>query len=227
MGVIVEGILSKHLMSSLSKLRVLIVDFEEFTQMVLSELLIAKGYETKTVGTINDALLELESFTPHVVITELDFGRGTNGAELLEQIHKKAPWIGLIVLTTHASSQLAISPVEYIPKQAIYLVKSDLKSVDILASAIVSSITESDPAMFSVVSIRNLLSVSGPQAEVIRLMSEGYTNAAIADMRKTSIRATEGLIQRTFSALGITSESDRNPRVMAVRMWQQGKIIVK
>lgn len=225
--VIVEGILSKHLMSPLSKLRILIVDFEEFTQMVLSELLTAKGCKTKTVGTINDALLELESFTPHVVITELDFGRGTNGAELLEHIHKKAPWIGLIVLTTHASSQLAISPVEHIPKQAIYLVKSDLKSVDILVSAIVSSLTESDPAIFSAVSVRNLLSVSGSQAEVIRLMSEGYTNAAIADMRKTSLRATEGLIQRTFSALGITSESDHNPRVMAVRMWQQGKIIVK
>lgn len=227
MEVIVEGILSKHLMSSLSKLRILIVDFEEFTQMVLSELLTAKGYETKTVGTINDALLELESYAPHVVITELDFGRGTNGAELLGLIHKEAPWIGLIVLTTHASSQLAISPAEHIPKQAIYLVKSDLKSVDILVSAVVASLTKSDPAVFSVKSDRDLFPVSESQAEVIHLLSEGYTNAAIADMRKTSLRATEGLIQRTFLALGITSESDHNPRVVAVRMWQQGKIIVK
>lgn len=214
-------------MSSLSKLRILIVDFEEFTQMVLSELLTAKGYETKSVGTINDALLDLESFAPHVVITELDFGRGTNGAELLVHIHKEAPWIGLIVLTTHASSQLAISPVEYIPEQAIYLVKSDLKSADILVSAICSSLTKSDPAIFYAKSDRNLFPVSSSQAEVIRLMSEGYTNAAIADMRKTSLRATEGLIQRTFSALGITSESDQNPRVLAVRMRQQGKVIVK
>ncbi len=227
MGVIVEGILSKHLMSPLSKLRILIVDFEEFTQMVLSELLTAKGYETKAVGTINDALLEFESFAPHVVITELGFGHDTSGAELLELIHKKAPWIGLIVLTTHASSQLAISTIDHIPKQSTYLVKSDLKSIDELVSAIVHSLTKSDHGLVSKKSERDLLTVSDSQAEVLYLISEGYTNAAIADIRKTSLRATEGLIQRTFLALGISSESDNNPRVVAVRMWQQGKIIVK
>lgn len=227
MGVIVEGILSKNLVISSAKLRILIVDSEEFTQMVLSELLTAKGYKTKAVGTTNDALLELESFAPHVVITELGFDRGTNGAELLTLIHKEAPWIGLIVLTTHASSQLAISSGGLIPTQASYLVKSDLKSIDILVVAIVSSLTKSDPAVLSVKSDRGLSPISISQAEVIFLISEGYTNAAIADIRNTSLRATEGLIQRTFLALGITSESDHNPRVVAVRMWQQGKIIVK
>jgi len=225
--VLVDRALRNHFLSSLSKLRILIADVEDFTQMMLSELLTAQGYETLAVGTVNDALHELESFAPHAVITDLNFGPGLNGAELLVRIHDEAPWIGLVILTTHASPELAVSFSKRIPKQAIYLVKSDLKSVEILVSAIESSLTKSDPATFSAKSDRNLLPISESQAEVLRLMSEGFTNAAIAEMRKTSLRATEGLIQRTFSALGITSESDHNPRVVAVRMWQQGKIIVK
>ena len=194
---------------------------------MLKRLLTAKGYETMAVGTVADALHQLETFAPHAVITDLNFGPGLNGAELLVRIHREAPWIGLVILTTHASPELAISFSKQIPTQVIYLVKSDLKSVANLVSAIESSLTKSDSATFSPKSERYLLPVSDSQAEVLRLMSEGFTNAAIAEMRKTSLRATEGLIQRTFSALGITSESDHNPRVVAVRMWQQGKIIVK
>jgi hypothetical protein len=34
-------------------------------------------------------------------------------------------------------------------------------------------------------------------------------------------------VQRTFASLGIKSDEDFNPRVLAVRMWQQGKVVVK
>ena len=53
------------------------------------------------------------------------------------------------------------------------------------------------------------------------------SNAAIARKRETSLRATETLVQRTFASLGIKSDEDFNPRVLAVRMWQQGKVVVK
>jgi hypothetical protein len=41
------------------------------------------------------------------------------------------------------------------------------------------------------------------------------------------LRAAEALIQRTFVALGVNGDSTINPRVVAVRKWQQGKVVVK
>ena len=69
--------------------------------------------------------------------------------------------------------------------------------------------------------------ISATQGEILLLLAEGYTNAAIARKRGTSLRATETLVQRTFASLGIKSEEDFNPRVLAVRMWQQGKVVIK
>jgi hypothetical protein len=41
------------------------------------------------------------------------------------------------------------------------------------------------------------------------------------------LRAAEALVQRTFAALGVNGDPTINPRVAAVRMWQQGKVVVK
>jgi DNA-binding NarL/FixJ family response regulator len=69
--------------------------------------------------------------------------------------------------------------------------------------------------------------ISKAQGEILLLIAEGYTNTAIAKKRGKSVRATEALVQRTFTVLGLGNDSDFNPRTKAVRMWQQGKILVK
>lgn len=208
-------------------LRVLVADDEEFTQVILQQLLTSSGYEVLTAGSVSDALLLLNEFDPHVIVSDLNFGPGPTGAELLTRIHQDAPWIGQVILTAHASPELAIAASGDIPKHAVYLVKSQLDSVQNLISAIESSLANSEPYVHAIQENSGLIILSQSQAEVLRMISEGLTNSAIAEQRKTSIRATEGLIQRTFSALGIAAEADQNPRVIAARMWQMGKVIVK
>jgi DNA-binding NarL/FixJ family response regulator len=208
-------------------LRILVADDEEFTQVMLQELLTAAGYEVRSVGSVKDALEVVEKFEPHVVLSDLNFGPGPSGAELLTRIARDAPWIGLVILTSHASPELAVSSAGDIPAHTIYLIKSELDSIDTLVKSIQASLDNSDPAVFRERTNKDLIQISSAQAEVLRLIAEGLSNAAIADFRKTSLRATEGLIQRTFSALGISSESDLNPRIMAAKIWQQGKAVVK
>jgi DNA-binding NarL/FixJ family response regulator len=69
--------------------------------------------------------------------------------------------------------------------------------------------------------------VSKSQAETLRLLSQGHTNQAIADLRGTSLRAAETMIQRTYKSLGLNRESKRNNRVEAVSLWRQGKVQVR
>lgn len=72
-----------------------------------------------------------------------------------------------------------------------------------------------------------LIELSQAQAEILHLMAEGYSNAGIAERRGTSMRAAESLVQRTMQAMGIEADSQLNSRVRAVRMWQQGRIVVR
>jgi DNA-binding NarL/FixJ family response regulator len=59
------------------------------------------------------------------------------------------------------------------------------------------------------------------------LIAEGFTNSAIAARRGTSLRATETLVQRTFATLGIKNDEEFNPRILAVRLWQSDKVVIR
>ena len=76
-------------------------------------------------------------------------------------------------------------------------------------------------------SVGDRIVISPVHGEILRMIAEGMSNAAIAKVRNTSLRAAEGMVQRTFVALGSGSDADRNARVLAVRMWQQGKVIIR
>jgi len=69
--------------------------------------------------------------------------------------------------------------------------------------------------------------VSPNQAEILALIAAGYTNAAIARERASSVRSVEMIVARTFRALGIDNDPDLNPRVLARRIWQSGNVVVR
>jgi DNA-binding NarL/FixJ family response regulator len=59
------------------------------------------------------------------------------------------------------------------------------------------------------------------------MLADGLSNSAIARQRDRTLAATESLIHRLFSSLGLDADPDINQRVIAVRMWQQGKVRIK
>jgi DNA-binding NarL/FixJ family response regulator len=208
--------------------RVLIAEDEEFTLSLLREVLEGSDFQVEAVGNVADAVAKIEIFDPHVVITDLNFGASApSGADLLQFIEKDHPWIGKVVLTSHASPNLAIPSGVQIPDGVTYLVKSELGSISELIAAVESSISKSSAGVSKPILENDRIVISSTQSEILLLLAEGYTNSAIARKRGTSLRAAETLIQRTFASLGIKADEDFNPRVLAVRMWQQGKVVVK
>jgi DNA-binding NarL/FixJ family response regulator len=208
--------------------RVLIAEDEEFTLNLLSELLNAADFEVMAVATVSEAISQIESFDPHAVITDLNFGvTGPSGADLLDYLDKNHPWIGKVILTSHASPNLAVPGGVQLPDDVTYLVKSELKSISSLITAVQESISKSSIPAPARVDDGGRIVVSHAQGEILLLIAEGLTNAAIARKRGTSLRATETLVQRTFAVLGLKNDEDFNPRVLAVRMWQHGKVVVK
>jgi len=208
--------------------RVLIAEDEEFTLNLLSELLSAADFEVLAVSSVSEAISKIEIFDPHAVITDLNFGvSAPSGADLLSFLDQNHPWVGKVILTSHASPNLAVPGGLQLPDDVTYLVKSDLKSISSLITAIQESISKSNVPALARVESGGRIVVSQAQGEILLLIAEGLTNAAIARKRGTSLRATETLVQRTFAVLGLKNDEDFNPRVLAVRLWQQDKVIVK
>ena len=208
--------------------RVLVAEDEEFTLNLLREVLEGANFQVEAVKSVAEAIERVASFDPHAVVTDLNFGvAGPSGADLLQFIEKEHPWVGKVVLTSHASPALAIPNGVTIPEGVTYLVKSELGAISDLVGAVEDSISHSATHHARPEMENDRIVISSTQGEILLLLAEGYTNAAIARKRGTSLRATETLVQRTFASLGIKSHEDFNPRVLAVRMWQQGKVVVK
>jgi DNA-binding NarL/FixJ family response regulator len=205
--------------------KVLLVEDEEFTRGLLTNSLEKSGIEVRSCPSVSIALTLLQEFEPHVVITDLDLGQGPSGVHLLERVAQQTPWVGMAILSAHASPELAVRDGYRIPEGTVYAVKSEIAGADDLVTLVQAAVErrvvrESD-------AIGDRIVISQVHGEILRMIAEGLSNAAIAKERNTSLRAAEGMVQRTFVALGIGSDADRNARVLAVRMWQQGKVIIR
>lgn len=208
-------------------IRVLLVEDEDFTRTMVSEMLTASGINVLPVASVAEALQSMDDFDPHVVLTDLDLGHGPDGADLLTKVAEDRPWTGMVIMTAHASPELAINDVSRIPEQAGYIVKSELNSIHSLVSIIQESIIMPGNFNGSDNVGEEKVTITSSQAEILRMIADGLSNTAIAEARGITLRAAEALIQRTFAALGVNGDSSINARVAAVRMWQQGKVAVK
>jgi len=207
--------------------RVLLVEDEEFTRTLVAGSLTSSGLEVRGVSTVTAAVDLLESFEPHVVMADLDLGPGPSGADLLTRVAAEQPWVGLVVLTAHESPELALPKSSNLPDRVVYLVKSHINSVGDLQSAVESALIDAQPHATAEYDQHGKVVLTQPQAEILRLIAEGYSNAGIAQQRGTTLRSAESLVRRTFHALGLESNPAMNPRVLAVRMWQQGRVVVR
>jgi DNA-binding NarL/FixJ family response regulator len=208
-------------------IKVLLVEDEEFTRILIRDALTNIGMSVMAVASVNQALAEIDEFDPNVVVTDLDLGPGPDGADLLNKIEEERPWTGMVVLTAHASPELAVHGGRSIPEGATYLVKSQISSASSLKAAIEESIAHPGLNPKAVKNSDDQYIVSSMQGEILRMIADGLSNAAIAREKNVTLRAAEALVQRTFTALGVKGNPDVNSRVVAVRLWQQGKVVVK
>jgi len=210
-----------------SALRVIVADDEPFTASLVSGGLQAQGFTVFSASTIEEAWNLVESKDPHALVSDLNFGNGESGAVLLRRVHDEFPWVGLVVLTSHHSPQLAVEDPTEIPKTAVYLVKSGLQRVEDLAEAVHKAIGGQVQNLGRDEPVEGMIRITAAQAEVLRMLANGASTRALAEHRGTTVRAAETMLGRLYTALGLGSDDLSNPRVAAVQLWQQGRIVVR
>lgn len=209
-------------------MRVVIADDDAFTVSLVAGGLEAQGFAVFAAQTVEEAWELVESEDPHALVTDLDFGGGVSGVSLLTRVGEEYPWVGLVVLTAHRSPQLAVDDPAAIPGSAVYLVKSALRRVEDLADAVRASIAggagdrpipgQGDGAA---------ITITAAQGDVLRMLASGASTRALAEHRGTTVRAVETMLTRLYGTLGIEISERSNPRIEAIRMWQQGRVDVR
>jgi len=90
-----------------AKPKVLVVDDEERFRVTLGKLLGARGLEVRTVGSGREALQELDSDGYDVILLDVKMPE-MSGVEALAAIKKTHPNLEVIILTGHASVDVAV-----------------------------------------------------------------------------------------------------------------------
>jgi DNA-binding NtrC family response regulator len=93
-----------------SQTRVLVVDDEESQRTALAGMVALWGYQVETACDGVEALQKLESFSPHVLVTDMMMPR-MDGSELLKQMKMQGSNVPAIVQTAFGNLETAVSTV--------------------------------------------------------------------------------------------------------------------
>jgi DNA-binding NarL/FixJ family response regulator len=197
-----------------------VVEDEPLMSSLLGDVLRAAGFEVAVAGNVLDARASVKSFDPEVALLDISLGEGPSGLDLAHVLHASRPDIALIFLTKHPDRRTAGLDGADVPPGCGFLRKDMVTDTGYLLEAIEAVLTNR-PGMVrhDLSPDRPLATLTAKQVDVLRMVAQGLTNAAIARERHTSERSVEMLLHSVFGTLGIPTTGDVNPRVEAIRCY--------
>jgi DNA-binding NarL/FixJ family response regulator len=151
-------------------------------------------------------------------------GHADDGLIAAQEIRRRHPDIGVLVLSHHLESRYAMRLLEETPERAGYLLKERVSDVAVLVDAL-QRIGEGecvvDPTIVARLmsarrALRPLEELTAREREVLALMAEGRSNQAICDAFFLSPKTVEGHVRQIFMKLGLRESPEQHRRVQAV-----------
>ncbi|HEV8023760.1 MAG TPA: response regulator [Candidatus Nanopelagicales bacterium] len=190
---------------------VLVVEDDSFVRATVTTAL--KFHEFKVVDSVGTSVAAMDAFREHmpdVALLDLDLGGGPTGADLAVGMRRLKPELGVVFLTSFEDPRLLDSRLTNMPERCGYVVKQSLQDTEFLAAAIRGS---DDPGEIPRVDLTE------SQAETLRLVAAGLSNAEIARIRVVEVSAVEKAIRRAADVLGIHGDETVNQRVALARAY--------
>lgn len=205
--------------------RVAIADDEVLLRDGLASLLRHAGYavvaEAGDAGGLLEAVRELR---PDLVITDIRMppGHEMEGLDAARTIRAQFPRIAILVLSAHAEVEHATDILAggdgagYLLKASVTDAEEFLRDIDrllaggtVIDSALVHELIAAQRANDPVASL------SGREREVLRLMAQGRSNAAIGHALWITEGTVEKHVRSIFTKLHIPESPDDHRRVLA------------
>lgn len=208
-------------------MRLVIADDEALLREGLARVLEDAGFEV--VGRCSDAetlLRVVEARRPDVAIVDIRMppGRGDDGLVAAQEIRRRHPDIGVLVLSHYLDSRYAARLLEEVPAGAGYLLKDRVSEVAVVVDAIrriVEGDCVIDPTIVSRLVARKrargpLEVLTERERDVLALIAEGRSNGAIGEQLFLSRKTVDAYVSQIFTKLDLHESAEQNRRVLAV-----------
>ena len=208
-------------------MRVAIVDDHVLLREGLSRLLAEAGMDVvASEGDVASFLRSAERIAPDVAIIDIRLpptftDEGLHAADL---VRSRYPGTAVLLLSQYLNAGYAFRLLESFPSGVGYLLKDRVSRVAALVDAVERVVAGECVVDRSIVArlvsrtaLTEPLGVLTPrEREVLELMAEGRTNAAIGQRLFLSEKTVEGNVRRIFDKLGLADTPEDNRRVLAV-----------
>lgn len=211
-------------------IKVVLVEDESLFRELLKTVL---SYQTniQVVGAFGDgesALEAIPKLRPQVAVLDIEMGGEVNGIQLGLMLRQHLPRLGVVLLSNYARADFfALVPGELLDGWS-YLLKRSVRDTATVVRAIEAAadgLTVLDPEIARGRRAKpgGLLSrLSSRQLEILSLMAQGFSNAAIAGKIVLSEKTVENYINSMYNELAVNpQDSEVNPRVKAVTIFFQ------
>jgi DNA-binding NarL/FixJ family response regulator len=208
--------------------RVVIADDEALLRQGLVVLLRGAGFDVVgTAATAPELVAAVEATRPDVVLTDLRMppGHADDGLRAAIDIRQRGLAHGVVVLSQFVQRRYAVELIGADPDGVGYLLKQRVSDVDQFTGdlrRVGSGGTALDPDVVDVMLARVSRDDSAVerltvrQRQVLALIAEGRSNAAIADRLGVTERAIVQHTSNIYAELGLPDGGDDHRRVLAV-----------
>jgi DNA-binding NarL/FixJ family response regulator len=208
-------------------MRVVIADDAVLLREGIARLLEDAGCDVVAqAGSYDELLLRVRSYDPDVAVVDIRMPpTGTDeGIRAAKQIRAERPQTGVLVLSSYLEPQYALELLEDGAEGLGYLLKDRVSNVDEFVSAVqrvAAGGSALDPEIVAQLVGRRrrtdpLGELTPREREVLGLMAEGRSNAAIAQSMVVTERAVEKHVTSIFGKLRLAPASEDHRRVLAV-----------
>ena len=163
---------------------------------------------------------------PDVVVTDIRMppSYSDEGLTATHRIRERFPEVGVLLLSQYVETEFAVELVSSGAARLGYLLKDRVANVQEFTDAVRrvgAGGSVIDPEVVSRLVERPRLAnplddLTAREREVLSLMAEGRSNAAIAETVSLSTKSIEGHVRNIFAKLGLADAPDDHRRVLAV-----------
>jgi DNA-binding NarL/FixJ family response regulator/class 3 adenylate cyclase len=208
-------------------MRIVLADDSVLLREGIARLLEDAGFEVVAQsGTADDLLRHVGMHKPDVALIDIRMPptQTDEGLRAAQQIRERWPETGVLVLSQYVEPGYAMELLGENAEGVGYLLKDRVSDVDDFAAA-VRRVGEGgsalDPAVVSQLVGRRrrddpLEDLTPREREVLGLMAEGRSNAAIAESLVITLRAVEKHVTSIFGKLRLPATAEDHRRVLAV-----------